>query len=400
MCSFISRKQRPTRNPPRIFIVHNILWTHYKAVIYSCLYNILVTNGYELLVVHIAINEEGRKSFGEIDLSMHKYPYRILFAKSIDRITWFAKASRLLKEVIHFRPNLVVLPGWDSPAYSFTALISKILSIKTVISVDSTELDHRRIIFKETIKKIILKLYDASFTYGTASTNYMQKLGMVSDRIFVKLNAVDKSAIENLYGKYGNNLKDLKKEYGFKPFNFIFVGRLSPEKNIPSLIKAFKNLKVTSPTAEMWGLIIVGDGPLLQELESMVKRDDIFDVYFVGGKPWNEAVLYYYLADVFVLPSVSEPWGLVVNEAMICGLPVIVSNKAGASFDLIKEGENGFTFEPTDIGMLTNIMRKFVDGELDIEKMGANSKEIIKSYTPENVAAKMFESIKTLLGGV
>ncbi len=386
--------------PKKVLIIHNILWSHYKGIIFSELYRIMIKDGYELKVIHIAVNEKGRESLGGIDLSVHNYPYTLLFDKNVDNVPLLGKTIRLLEEVIKFKPDLVITPGWNSPSYLFVALISKLLGIKTVISVDSTEFDNKRTVLKETVKKIILKLYDASFTYGKASSDYVEKLGMNPDRIFVKLNAVNKIAIEKLYEENKNDFRVLKGSLKLKPYNFLCVGRLSPEKNIETLVKAFKNLKVNSTRAELWGLIIVGDGPLMNKLKNMVDEYNIPDVVFVGGKPWNETIPYYFLSDVFVLPSISEPWGLVVNEAMICGLPVIVSCKAGASFDLVIEGENGFTFEPTDVDMLTNIMRKFIDGEVDIKQMGLRSKEIIKNYTPQNVAVKILEGIKILLEGM
>lgn len=383
--------------PKKVLIIHNILWSHYKGIIFSELYRIMVKNGYELKVIHIALNEKGRESLGAIDLSIHNYPYTLLFDEDIDNVSFLEKTFHLLKEALKFKPDLIITPGWDSPSYFFTALISKLLNIRTVISVDSTEFDNKRTMLKEAVKKIILKLYDASFTYGKASSHYVEKLGMNSNRIFVKLNAVNKTAIEQVYERNKNNLQNLKERLGLKPYNFLFVGRLSPEKNIETLIKAFKNLRENSTRAELWGLIIVGDGPSMDSLKNMVDKYNIKDVVFVGGKPWNETVLYYFLSNVFVLPSISEPWGLVVNEAMICSLPVIVSHRSGASFDLVIEGENGFTFEPTNADMLANIMRKFTDGEADVRQMGVRSKEIIKDYTPQNVATKMLEGIKIVL---
>lgn len=389
--------EQVVQHPKKVLIIHNILWSHYKGVVFSELYRIMSKNGYELKVIHIAKNEKGRESVGTIDLSTHNYPHTLLFDKNIDNVSSLGKTFRLLKEVFKFKPNLIITPGWDSPSYFFTALISKFLDIRTIISVDTTEFDNKRRVLKETVKKIILKLYDASFTYGKASSEYVEKLGMNPNRIFVKLNAVHKIAIERLYEESKNNSHNLRESLGLKPYNFLFVGRLSPEKNIQTLIRAFRNLKGNSPRAELWGLIIVGDGPLMNSLKNMADKYKLQDVVFVGGKPWNETVLYYFLSNVFVLPSISEPWGLVVNEAMICGLPVIVSRRAGASFDLVVEGENGFIFEPTDVGMLTNVMRKFVDGEVDIAQMGIRSKEIIKDYTPQNVATRMLEGIKIVL---
>jgi len=87
----------------------------------------------------------------------------------------------------------------------------------------------------------------------------------------------------------------------------------------------------------------------------------------------------------------------VVNEAMECGLPVIVSKRAGAYWDLVKEGENGFGFDPTNQEELESIMLKFINNEVDTKKMGEKSKEIIKDYTPENSAKQMFKGIRKVI---
>ncbi|MGC8979482.1 glycosyltransferase family 4 protein [Caldisericum sp.] len=221
---------------------------------------------------------------------------------------------------------------------------------------------------------------------------------MIEDRIFIKCQATDNHTIENICLDYKIKREELKKQYGFNKYNFIYVGRLSPEKNLITLLKAFDNIIKNEKESKDWGLIIVGDGPQRKELEEFVEKYNLKNyVFFVGGKSWKEVVEYYTLADVFILPSLSEPWGLVVNEAMICGLPVIVSKSAGSYWDLLKEGINGFGFDPLNQKELENIMLKFISGEVNMKKMGEASKEIIKEYTPENAARQMLKGIEKVL---
>ncbi len=165
------------------------------------------------------------------------------------------------------------------------------------------------------------------------------------------------------------------------------------------MLEVFKDIKSSEPKSNDWGLIIVGDGPQRREIEGFIRENNLEkDVYLAGGMLWKEVPKYYAIANVFILPSLSEPWGLVVNEAMVCGLPVIVSKKAGAYWDLVKEGENGFGFEPTNSEELKAIMLKFINREVDIKKMGEKSKEIIKDYTPENAVMRMLNAVKKVLG--
>ncbi len=103
------------------------------------------------------------------------------------------------------------------------------------------------------------------------------------------------------------------------------------------------------------------------------------------------------LGDVFVLPSYSEPWGLVVNEAMAAGMPVIVSEKCGSAPDLVIDGENGFTFNPYEISEMTQKMEHFIQNPAVIPIFGEKSKEIIKKFSPEQVAKEMYQGFETLV---
>lgn len=382
----------------KILLIHNIAWSHYKAAIFSELYKICKRENFDIKVVHIAINEKGRKNLGEIDLSLHQYPFKILFERSYEETSVFQRIKAIFREIREYNPDVVVLPGYFDIAYWFALFYSKIKGKKVITGLDSTEYDHKRIWLKEQIKKLFIKNTDGAFCYGNASRDYVKKLGMNEDHIFIRCQATDNNTIETIYREFVAIRGDLKKKYNFNNYNFIYVGRLSREKNLKTLINAFYNLKAKEEKAKDWGLIIVGDGHQRDELQDLVNNLKLTDVYFVGGKSWKEVPEYYALADVFILPSISEPWGLVVNEAMICGLPVIVSKRTGAYFDLVKEKINGFGFDPYNQRELEDIMLKFVREDVDIKTMGDASKEIIKEYTPENAAMQMFRGIKKVLG--
>jgi glycosyltransferase involved in cell wall biosynthesis len=222
---------------------------------------------------------------------------------------------------------------------------------------------------------------------------------MSEKNTFIRYQATDNETIEKIYLEKIRFREELKITYKInKKFNFIYVGRFSPEKNLKMLINSFYEVKKLENSKD-WGIIIVGDGPQKEELFKLVNSLGLNnDVFFVGGKSWKEVVDFYTISDVFILPSISEPWGLVVNEAMICGLPVIVSKRCGSYWDLVKEGVNGFGFDPFNQKELEKIMLKFINNEVDIRKMGEESRNIIKDYTPENAAKQMFIGIKKVLG--
>ncbi len=385
----------------KILIIHNILWSHYKGAVFSELYKLAVKEGYDLKVIHIAVNEKGRSNLGEVDKTLHQYPYEVLFETSFEETNLFSRSIKLLKSLFKEKPDVVAIPGWYDFAFYPLAFISKILGKKVILQNDSTYEDRPRRFYKDLPKKIIVKLSDAYWCYGTASKRYLLKLGAKEENIFIRCQATVNYEIEKVCEKTFQKREQIKQELGLKPNNFIYIGRLSPEKNIKLLIKVFKDVKTSEPKSNGWGLIIVGDGPQRKEIEDFIKENSLEkDIYLAGGMSWKEVPKYYALADVFILPSLSEPWGLVVNEAMVCGLPVIVSKKAGAYWDLVKEGENGFGFEPTVPEELKAIMLKFINQEVDIKKMGEKSKKIIKDYTPENAARRMLDAVKKVLGGI
>jgi glycosyltransferase involved in cell wall biosynthesis len=141
-------------------------------------------------------------------------------------------------------------------------------------------------------------------------------------------------------------------------------------------------------------LVLLGEGDQKANLQQLAQN--VQNVYFEAGVPWFEVAEYLALVDVLVLPSESEPWGLVVNEAMICGLPVLVSEPSGCVEDLVQAGQNGFTFNPHQKQDLVDKMRFFTQNPEKLTQMGEASRQIVALFEPEKVAHEMLEGIKKL----
>jgi glycosyltransferase involved in cell wall biosynthesis len=142
----------------------------------------------------------------------------------------------------------------------------------------------------------------------------------------------------------------------------------------------------------------VGDGPQREELVKTARRLDLENVVWPGFRQVDELPVYYALSSAFVLPSTSEPWGLVVNEAMASGLPVLVSNRCGSAPDLVAEGENGYTFDPYDIEELKDRML-VLSGNDEVKRyaMSEASLSIIVNYTAEVWVANLTDCIRQTL---
>jgi len=383
----------------KVLIIHNIAWSHYKALLFTELNRLCEIHGIKLYVVHVALTVQNRKSLSAVDLSIHRYPHKILFETSYDQIPLFKRISALLREIKTFDPDIVVLPGYFDPAYWVVLFYVKFMRKKVLSFIETNEFDReRRLFVKEFLKRIFVKQCDKVLPCGKASWDYMRKLGVKDYRIQIVPLTTDVLGIMEIAKRARDNSARIREKYGIrKEHNFIYVGRLSPEKNLTLLIESFAKLIRTVESAKSWGLLIVGDGPQRAELMKLVRIQGLdSDVVFTGGVSWNEVPEIMAVSEVLVLPSLSESWGLVVNEAMACGLAVVVSRRAGAYWDLVVEGVNGFSFVPRKEDELIKVLSLFVESHVDIESMKKAAETTIRCYTEENSAPKLFEVLQSI----
>jgi len=137
-----------------------------------------------------------------------------------------------------------------------------------------------------------------------------------------------------------------------------------------------------------WPLVLLGDGPLRSDLCRLISDLSLQDsVLLPGFKQYPELPAYYGLAGAFIHASTTEQWGLVVNEAMASGLPVLVSNRCGCAADLVQEGGNGFTFDPYNVEQLAQLMLKISAFNFPLSAFGSESQRLIANWGPERFAS-------------
>lgn len=380
----------------RVLIIHNQLWAHYKARLFSKLAKHAKGFGIDLLVVQLSVAERSRAHLGMPAASEHQYPYELLSTKALEDISLGEKISKLYGILARFRPHIVNITGYYDPAMWPVMAYCKALGIKLVLSNESTQQDHQRVAWKEFLKRMIIGRFDAFFCFGSPSAQYLESLGASSASIKVKKAAVvDDVRIRQVWAQHYAERQQLQASYQVPARNFIYTGRFIEPKNLLLLLKAFAQAKALQPNAA-WGLILLGDGVQKPALEEFVRAQQLSDVYFLPGTEWYEVPKYLALADVYVLPSTSEPWGLVVNEAMVCHMPVLVSEKCGCASDLVQEGVNGFEFDPNNAEELCTRLIWFMQNENRIEEFGNQSARIIRDFDMEGTAKAMLCTFKTL----
>lgn len=219
---------------------------------------------------------------------------------------------------------------------------------------------------------------------GRYNAEFYRAHGVPDRRIFLVPYAVNNNffisqAEEN---KSGNNLEgnlNMKRELGIssEAVVILFSGKLVPAKRPHDLLRAFEGI----PDRHRAALIYLGDGPLRRSLEKYVADNSLANVHFVGFRNQTEIAGFFAAADIFVLPSGLERWGLVVNEAMCFGLPVITSDQVGAAGDLVRGGENGFLYPVGNIASVTAHLTKLMENPELRATMGQKSLAIIRTWS-------------------
>jgi 1,2-diacylglycerol 3-alpha-glucosyltransferase len=296
-----------------------------------------------------------------------------------------------------FMPQCVFIPGW-ARGYSLAALgWCRANRVPAVLMSESAEHDKRRRDCQEWLKRKLVSLFSAALVGGSAHAAYLAKLGMNPQCIHEGYDVVDNEYFTQGTARVRAAAEQTRQKHGLPDRYFLASARLIERKNLMGLMQAYARYRdkftVTvagggCPTEapRPWNLVMLGDGPQRDCLCQLVVelRLEKF-IRFAGFLQYPELPIYYGLAGAFVHASLSEPWGLVVNEAMASALPVIVSNRCGCASDLVHKS-NGFTFDPANVEELSTCLLKMSTDRSQLEAMGKASLELVSSWGPQRFA--------------
>jgi len=316
--------------------------------------------------------------------------------------------SALCAALEQTNPDVAAVNGWNN----FGSLIAANCCLRRgtpmVVMSESSHQDGPRNWWKEAIKRRIIALYSAALVGGQRHAEYLVELGMPVDRIFTGYGVVDNGHFRQKAQEVRGQKSDVRKQYGLPQNYFLASARFIEKKNLPRLIRAYaqyrdrlKGTGVTDPGYSRdapWDLVLLGDGPLRETLNSQLSTLNLHEhVHLPGFKPYDELPAYYALAKAFVHASTTEQWGLVVNEAIASGLPVIVSDRCGCAPELVNG--NGFTFDPTNEDELTGRLLKMasLSGE-ERKQLGENSYRIAANFAPERFGEGLERAARMAMG--
>jgi glycosyltransferase involved in cell wall biosynthesis len=376
----------------KVEVFHNIRWSRYKARVFSALHSLSMRLGSEVRFTQIADTEGNRTSLSAVDLRYHEYPHSLLFDGNYEDVGRSRLAWRLFRAVFHSDARLVVIPNYSRPEHWAMLAASRLTGKATLVVSDSTLRDHEQIWWKGALKRLFFSLCDGAFCYGRRAREHLEHYGMRSDAIFLRCQA---AALPDTYSVESALRARIDSAGGRSAHRFLYVGRLSAEKSLDCLIDAFAVVQAKLPTSE---LVLVGGGDAVDQLRSRADAIGLTPkVRFVGGVGQSELAHWYASATCLVLPSRSEPWGLVVNEALHYGCPVVASDNCGCVPELVIDGKTGFVFETDNVEHLAATLLLATETFRDASSVAERCLAAIETFTPERSAQQMMDAFCQLL---
>ena len=231
--------------------------------------------------------------------------------------------------------------------------------------------------WKEVAKKAMFRSVDGAVTFGAQGAAYARRLGARADRIHRIDHVLDVDRF--VRASDATDREAVRERLGLRGTTFAYVGRLWWGKGLGTLLDAYERLDAGDEAS----LLLVGSGPEEEALRRTVTERGLANVTFAGFRQQAELPHLYAASDVLVFPTLGDPWGLVVEEAMAAGLPVVSSRSAGEISDRIREGQTGLIVRAGDPVALAERLRMFVDDPPLAASMGAAARESVLWRTPK-----------------
>lgn len=336
----------------------------------------------ENVELHVAVvSEHDPRRRYEVDPSTFRFAYHVLGGRNLlVHGRWVALSrglGRLLREV---RPDAIIVGGWNQPAFWQALATARRRRLPTLLWVESTARDARiGSSAAHALRRVALRLGDAFIVPGRASAEFLTALGVDDTRIAIAPNTVEPGVTGNV------SREAARLALGLDGCVFLYVGRLEREKGPDVLVRAMHDVQAT--------LAVVGGGSMRGELEQLAPQDR---VVFAGQLDRAALAQWYAASDVFVLPSRSDVWGMVLNEAAAAGLPLVASVVAGGAYDLIEPGVNGYLVPAGDSAALAEALSKVAANPAWRETAGARSRELVEPFRPEAWADSVVTLVRSL----
>ena len=309
---------------------------------------------------------------------VYHYKYKILLRIPLK----FSKEElslnpTIINEITRNRPHIIIIAGHIDPTMWIIFAIARLLKIPIIYWTGGIK-EPKLILGRITrpLRMLFVKSACAIVVPGEMSRRYVIGLGANSEKVFTAPYVIDNELFIQVSCKYYPKKEELKDKLGLRnKIVILYVGQLIERKGIIYLLEAYKKLKTENKNI---ALVIVGHGKLYNKLLKVCREKGIDNVIFTGSiKDLNELIKYYCMADIFVLPTLEDIWGFVINEAMACSLPVVSTRTSQAAREMVIHGENGYIVREADSEALYDALKKLVYNHKLREEMGKKSRQIL-----------------------
>ncbi|MHB9073541.1 MAG: glycosyltransferase family 4 protein [Desulfobaccales bacterium] len=276
---------------------------------------------------------------------------------------------------------------------------AKMRGLKVLVRDEATLLSTPRRGLKRLAKRLFFlmlkNLVDGFLAIGTLNAAYYRSFGIAPERIFRVPYAVDNHFFRDKARAASPERENLRRELGLEPGRpiILYASKLSPVKHGADLLEAYLQMSPNPAQEPHSYLLFIGDGDQRETMEARARTVNWRSIKFLGFKNQTELPRYYDLCDVLVLPSVFEPWGLVINEVMNAGRAVVVSDQVGCAPDLVRSGENGYIFKTGDIDGLRRALLDIVSDPQECRAMGQKGLEIVEKWGIEEDVAGLKQAL-------
>lgn len=303
-----------------------------------------------------------------------------------DRLSWL-ELARFYRALSRLEPDVVFVNGWSARDALLCHAWCLAKGVARVLICDSQSDDRPRSVIKEWMKSRLAAGCNAAFAAGRSSSRYLESLGLPASAITLGCDVVD-----NAHFAKARQLRD---DSGFR---LLTVSRLIPEKNLLGAARAFAEFCNLRSASENWRWTIVGYGPEQERLQAIAAQSQ-GRIVLAGFRGYDDLVAEYAGHDVYWQPSLSEPWGLVVNEAMASGMPVLVSRQCGCAADLVT-AETGWTFDASSLKAIVGGLQSAAEARTRWIAMGTAAAAHIADWDLERFARGAVDAARLALGQV
>ncbi len=367
----------------QIVLVTNIP-TPYRIPLFNELDQQLKKAGYSFCVIFGGKGYSRRK--WKVDLATCRFSYRFLkshtfqLGKNEERVAFvYSGLGVLLREL---RPDLLIVPGFSMATLkALWLLITR--GCRYIIWTGSTGGNRRRMNgWLRIFRQVLAKHAVAAIVYGSKAGAYMKTLGMEVQKVFTAINTVDTSFFEASTRRCRLQSAARDKKY------LTYIGALSARKNVMQLLEIVSDL---SKSRDDFFFEIIGDGEEMDTLKQFVVAQQLEGVVFFRGYRQKQDIPQFLArSNAFLFQTDYDIWGLVLNEAMAAGVPCLVSCNAGASEDLIREGETGFTVDFSDVATALQRINWVLDNPGPARLLGEKASRFISEHANLSRSARGF----------